>query len=198
MKLEYVGPRPIITHHGVNFKDGKADKYVYLVAAIEILKALEHIHDEIKEIAHFEKNLQLSDDSMAKVVVKYHPDLEEVMSKEIDGFITHLDMEIQDVDNNKILAKEEKETFKNNYKIMKEYRVQRAKNKIFYFHAITTITELIKNKKIKKIVTNFDERHWHVLQSLEGELAKGKNSVKSKLDTIFEDILKVELLIEWN
>lgn len=198
MKLKYVGPRPIITHHGVNFKDGKADKYIYLVAALEILKALEHIHDEIKDVTHFEKNLQMNDDQMAQMVAKYHPDLEDVMTNEINGFLAHLDLEIEDVDNNQILSKEEKETFKNNYKIMKDYRIQRAKNKIFYFHAVSTIAELIKEKKIKKIVTNFDDRHWHVLQSLEGELAKGKNSVRSKLDTFIDDVLKVELLIEWN
>ena len=40
MKFEYVGYRPIISHHGITFKQGKDDKFVYFPYVYEILNAL--------------------------------------------------------------------------------------------------------------------------------------------------------------
>ena len=198
MKLKYVGPRPVITHHGVTFKDGKEDKYLYLSAALEILRSLEQIKDEVNEVHYFEKTITLNDDEMSKMVLKYHPDLESVMEKEIESFEIHLQDEIANVDKNHILSENEKETLRNNFKIMMPYRIQRAKNKIFYFHAIVTVGEIVKAKKIAKIVTNFDDKHWHVLHTLEGELARGKFAIKSNLKTFSEeDKLKISMQIEW-
>ncbi len=198
MKLKYVGPRPVITHHGVTFKDGKEDKYVYLPAALEILKSLEQIKDQINEIHYFEKMTKLNDEDMSKMVLKYHPDLEIVMTKEIESFEIHLQNEIDNVSNNHILSDGEKEILRNNFKIMMPYRIQRAKNKIFYFHAIATIAEIIKEKKIAKIVTEFDDKHWHVLHTLEGELARGRFAIRSNLKTFSEEEkLKIAMQIEW-
>lgn len=198
MRLKYMGPRPVITHHGVSFKEGKEDKYVYLVVSLEILKALEHIHDEIKEVHHFEKNGKMKDIEMEEMVAKYHPDLEEVMQREVASFEKHLDEEIENINQNHILNNDEKSALKNNYIAMRNYRIQRAKNKIFYFHAIQTISELIKQRKIKQLVTHFDEHHWHVLHTLEGELGRGKAGLRSHLDTFSEDnSMKIKLSIEW-
>ena len=40
MKFEYVGYRPIISHHGITFKQGKDDKFVYFPYVYEILNSL--------------------------------------------------------------------------------------------------------------------------------------------------------------
>lgn len=183
MRLKYMGPRPIITHHGVSFKEGKEDKYVYLVSVIEILHALEHIDDVTKEFHYYEKNLSLKDCEMEDAIKKYHQDLECVMEQEIASFEKHLDQEEQSVDLNQVLKPEEKEALRNNYRYMRAYRIQRAKNKVFYFHAIHTVVELIKAKKIKKLATTFDEHHWHVLQTIEGDLMKGKGGLRATLET---------------
>ena len=37
MKIEYAGLKPVISEHGISFKDGKEDKYIYLSYAIDIL-----------------------------------------------------------------------------------------------------------------------------------------------------------------
>ena len=42
MKFEYVGYRPIISHHGITFKQGKDDKFVYFPYVYEILNSLNH------------------------------------------------------------------------------------------------------------------------------------------------------------
>ncbi len=43
MKIKYLSARPMISHHGIDFKDGKEDKYVYLIIAVQILKAIDKI-----------------------------------------------------------------------------------------------------------------------------------------------------------
>lgn len=198
MRLKYMGPKPVITHHGVSFKDGKEDKYVYLMTTLEILKALEHIHDGAKEVHHFEKNGNMKDVEMEAIVMQYHPDLESVMQKEIESFEAHLDEEINNIHNNHVLNHEEKKALRNNYRAMRHYRIQRAKNKIFYFHAVETVCELIRARKIKTMVTHFDEYHWHVLQTIEGVLAKGRSGLKSHLDTFSENNeMKIKLTVEW-
>ena len=48
MKLEYAGLKPVINEHGISFKDGKEDKFIYLSFAIGILNAIDHeyIHNK--------------------------------------------------------------------------------------------------------------------------------------------------------
>lgn len=90
----------------------------------------------------------------------------------------------------------EKKTFINNLEIMKDYKIQRAKNKIFYFHVIDTICEVIHREKIKEINTPFYEKFWHILQTIEGELSSNKYKIKSNLDIIQKDeFLNAKLVI---
>jgi len=45
LKLYYTGPKPQISQHGVFFKKGKEDKYVYLELATKILLAIDKNYD---------------------------------------------------------------------------------------------------------------------------------------------------------
>ena len=40
LRIHYVGPRVEISHHGIVYRNHKKDKYTYLMAALEILKAI--------------------------------------------------------------------------------------------------------------------------------------------------------------
>ena len=42
LKIKYAGPRPVINQHGVFFKDGKEDKYNFLLTALKILISLDN------------------------------------------------------------------------------------------------------------------------------------------------------------
>ncbi len=64
---------------------------------------------------------------------------------------------------------------------MKEYRIQRAINKIYYMHNVFEIASVIKREKITEIDTPFYEKYWHVLRTLQGELLKYKNSINTEL-----------------
>jgi hypothetical protein len=156
LKLEYAGLKPVISEHGISFKDDP---------------------NEIIDI-----------------LLKYHPDLEINMNKEIDSYLLHLDEEEKTVEDRIHLLDIERSTYISNLKIMRNYKIQRAKNKIFYFHCIETIVETILKYKIKELDTPFNERFWHILQTIEGNLSLHK--IGSNLKTTNDnDNLKAMLII---
>lgn len=182
MRLKYVGPKPEISEHGINFKDGKHDKYVYIKFAIDILNALNHNYEKGHIYRHDMETSSLDDADIEKVILKYKPQLLQTINKEIDEYSKQLDCEIENLaEIHKTLNEIELYAFKNNLKIMKEYRIQRAINKIYYMHIIEIIAQLIKEHKIKDIQTPFNEKHWHILHTLQGELANDKSYIRSEL-----------------
>ena len=181
MKLEYAGLKPIISEHGITFKDGKEDKYKYLKYAIDILKAIDHTYEKKRKYSHTSNVKRLSSEEIIDTLIKFHPDLERTMTSEIDSYLIHLDKEEEEVNNSLHLNKIEKEVFINNLRIMRDYKIQRAKNKIFYIHCIETIVETIIKYEIKEIETPFSERFWHILQTIQGILSQ--NKINSSLKT---------------
>lgn len=182
MQLKYVGPKPIISEHGVSFKDGKEDKYVYIQSAIEILHALNHEYIKGKIYKYDANFIKLSDKEIENTILKYKPELKSTIEKEISSYKIYLDEEIKNVkESHPLLIELELNALKNNLQIMHEYRVQRAVNKIYYMHIIEIISDLIKEHKIRDISIPFNEKFWHILQTVQGDLARGKNSIDSKL-----------------
>ncbi len=180
MVIKYTGPRPHITHHGVTFKDGKEDKYVYLMIGIQILQAIDKDFGKQKSYSYDINTKRLSNEEILKIMLQYEPSLEYDAKKERKTYEKKLDNEIKEV-KNKNLSDIEKDIFVNNLEIMKEYRIQRAINKIYYMHNIYEIATIIKREKIKEIDTPFYEKYWHVLRTIQGELSKGKSSINTDL-----------------
>jgi len=182
MQLKYVGPKPIISEHGISFKDGKDDKYVYIQSALEVLHAINHEYDKGKIYKYDTEFKKLSDKEVEDSIIKYKPELKKTIEEKIKLYKKYLDKEIKDVaQNHPLLTSLELEALKNNFKIMHEYRVQRAINKIYYMHIVQIISDIIRKHTIKDITTPFNERFWHVMQTVQGDLALGKNSIKSSL-----------------
>ena len=197
MKIKYAGPRPVISHHGVTFKEGKEDKYVYLEDAIDILISIDNDYSNVHAYSHNIRTEDLTDDEMQDCIAQYHPDLQEVMAQEIVSYEEHLAEEKNIATNQVFLNKSEREALEANHDIMHDYRLQRAKNKIFYEHIVQTICEVIKREKIKEIDTPFHEKFWHILQTIEGELAVGRHSIGSSLKVEKQkDEMVARLLIE--
>jgi hypothetical protein len=118
------------------------------------------------------------------------------MHKEIDSYKVHLDKEEYEVAHREALSDIEKETYLANLKLMRDYKIQREKNKIFYFHYIETIVETILKHKIKEIDTPFNEKFWHILQSIEGKLSSHK--IGSRLKMIEENNIIPNINIQHN
>ena len=182
MTIKYSGPRPVISQHGIDFKDGKEDKYVYLIISTQILVAIDKSYDTVKSYSYDTTTKRFSDDELLQIMLKYEPDLKEKVIQEEIRYEKHLDEEIESVKKKTDLAKVEIDAWVNNLKIMKAYRIQRAVNKIYYQHCIHDIAKVIKREKIKEIDTPFFEKYWHVLQTIQGAISEGRDSVGSNLE----------------
>ena len=171
MKLVYTGLKPVVNAHGISFKEGKEDKFIYLPFAVDILNAINHDYEQKRVYSHELNNKDFTPSEIMDTIMKFHPDLEETMKKEMDSYNTHLNNEEESVKNRKDLLDIEKDIFIQNLRLMRNYKIQRAKNKVFYFHYIETIVENIMKHKIKEINTPFNMKFWHILQSIEGKLS---------------------------
>ncbi|MEA2050189.1 MAG: hypothetical protein U9O56_05620 [Campylobacterota bacterium] len=181
MKIKYAGPRPFINHHGISFKDGKEDKYVYLMISIQILSAIDKNYETHHSYSYDIGTKRLDDEEMYKIMTSYEPKLYDIAQQEAISYASKLDLEIDDVYKNKTLSDIEKEAWIENLKIMKDYRTQRAINKIYYMHAIEYIYDVIKREHIKEIDTPFFEKYWHVLQTIEGKFSNTKSPISTTL-----------------
>jgi len=181
MTIKYAGPRPVISQHGIDFKDGKEDKYVYLIIAAQILIAIDKDYSEKDSYSYDTSTKRLTDDELLEIMLKYEPKLKQTVASEEVSYEQHLDDEIEAIKQRTDLKEIEKNAWVNNLNIMKKYRIQRAINKIYYQHCIHDITNIIKREKIKEIDTPFFEKYWHVLQTIQGALSEGRDSIGSDL-----------------
>ena len=182
MEIKYAGPRPEISHKGIQFKEGKEDKYVYLIISLEILKAIDHAYVDDKLYHYDVETKRLNNKEMSDIMKKYEPELEQHIEEELEKFERHLNSEINHIRQRENLLPIEKETWVKNLEIMKEYRIQRAVNKIYYMHSIQHIKQIIFREKIKSIDTPFYEKFWHVLQTIQGRMSEGRTSMATNLE----------------
>ena len=191
MKFEYVGYRPVISHNGVTFKHGKDDKFIYLPYAYEILNALNHEYTTNKNKYSNSINLDNSNiDKLYKVVETYFPDIEKSIEDKLKKYKEHLEEERENIISRPHLSDIEKNIFLSNLDLMKNYRINRAKNKIFYYFVIATIVEIIKEKRIKEIDIPYHNKFWHVLNTIQGVLSSEK--INSNIKAVYLDT-KLEL-----
>ena len=86
-----------------------------------------------------------------------------------------------------VLNDVEKKVLINNYKYVRDYRVQRATNKLVYEEIINKAVELIKKKKIENIKTPFSMNFLHVLESINTTMQINKVAMSTHLDVKLDD-----------
>ncbi len=187
MILKYVGPKPIISHTGIEFDTNKEDKFVYINIAVQLLEALDHDYFENKTYTYDINNQRLSTDDKIKILKKYCPNLDEIMNKENHNVEHEIEHYLQRADESKILNSEEKEVLKNNIELMHDYLVQRSVNKSVYYAAIEALADLVKKDHIEYIVTPMYQKFWHVLHSIQGVLAKQKAPIDTNMEIFKKD-----------
>jgi len=181
-KLKLAGDRPVISQYGIFYKDGKHDKYIYIQTALEILQDIDQNYDNNPTSSHIVIPHNIAEEDIHRILQSYETNLEEEVLKTEKQYEAKITKEIRDIQNSSSITKIEKETWCENIKIMKEYRIQRAINKIYYFHTINDIKNVILDKKIKEIQTPFNEKFWHVLHSVQGVLENQKYLFKTNLE----------------
>ena len=197
MELKYVGPKPIISHSGIDFDNNKEDKFIYLNITLQLLRALDHEYIENKTYTYHVDTDRYSNDELLKNLKHYCPDISakmEIQNHSIEDEIQH---NIDRANENTVLSPESKEALKNNIEMMHDYLVQRSINKTVYYSAIEALTELVKKDNINHIVAPMYQSFTHVLHSVQGVLTKQKFPINSKMEIYQEDgKLLVNLLVE--
>jgi len=181
MKIEYAGPRPMISQHGVQFKDGKEDKYVYLMISIQILQAIDKSYEGHKSYSYDTTTKRFSNDEIEEILNAHSPTLSDSIKKEEEYYSLKIAEEIKHIKERTNLSDDEKKAWVNNLDDMQDYRIQRAVNKIYYMHSIDMIKDIIMREKIKEIDAPFDEKYWHVLQTIQGSVEAGRHSKHTSL-----------------
>lgn len=180
-KLHYVGPRVEISHHGIDYKKAKEDKYVYLTSVLEILKGLDNDYEKKPSYSHRFDHKKLEEENLHTVLKQHEYDVEECISEECKKYKQKIENKIAYIQSIPHLTDVDKEVWIKNIEIMKEYKIQRAMNKMYYFHCINDIVHLIQNKRIKEITVPFNKNFFHVLNTIKGTLITGKPSLDAKV-----------------
>jgi len=187
LKVKYVGPHVDISQHGVSYKKDKEDKYVYLMVALEILQDIDNDYDKQSAYSHCFTIGKLDEETLHTVLQSYESDVEKHVEQEYKNYQKKIKHEISFVQGLSHLKDIEKEVWLKNIELMKNYRLQRAINKIYYEHCIENIRKLFIHKSIKELLTPFNKDFFHVINSLKGALITGKPSLDA---TVVEEINK--------
>ena len=176
-QLHYTGPKPVISQHGIFFKGGKEDKYIYLKTAVYLLLSIDkHYYEKYKGTP----SERLSDREILEVLQAYEPNLEQHIREEEERYETHIE-EMREHAKSHPLTKDERNTWLKNIEIMRPYMIQREVNKLYYIHCIKAIKEIIHQEQLEEIDINFTLRNWHILASIAGNLEYGVKSVRTAI-----------------
>ena len=196
MTLKYVGPKPIISHTGIDFDNNKEDKYAYLNIVVQLLKALNHDYFEGKIYKYNANTSRLGDDELLGELKKFCPDMDTLMEKENHNVENEIQHHIQRAEQSNTLKDEDKETLHKNIEIMHDYIIQRSINKSVYYCAVSTLAQLVKNDNISYIIAPMFQKFSHVLHSVQGVLKEEKYPIDTKLEVYQEeDKLLVKLQV---
>lgn len=180
-KVAYVGPRVEISNHGITYRYSKEDKYLYLAAALEILEDIDNDYEKKLSYSHLYTNKPLKEEDLHKILERYEKGVEECILEESRKYKLKRLHEIEHILQMPHLTDTDKNTWIKNIEIMQDYRIQRAINKMYYFHTIEDIVQVIRHKKIKEISVPFNKNFFHVLNTLKGTLITGKPSLEVKV-----------------
>ncbi len=187
MVLKYVGPKPIISHTGIEFDNNKEDKFAYLNIVVQLLKAIDHDYFEDKIYTYHTDASRLTSDQLLNDLKKYCPNIGQLMEKENHHIEEEIEHEITRARENAILTDEDKEVLEKNIEIMHDYLIQRSINKAIYYCAVDALALVLKKDNIDHVVVPMFQKFFHVLHSVQGSLQRQKIPMDTKLEIFQKD-----------
>jgi len=185
--LKYVGPKPLISHTGIEFDYNKEDKYIYLHIVVELIRALSHDYFEDKKYVYIAKETDVDSHRLITELRLICPNLPELIKKENFSVEDEIKENIERAHENQVLTSEDKITLENNINIMHDYLVQRAVNKCVYYCSVKVLADLLKKDHIDYIIVPMYPKFVHVLHSVQGVLRKEKIPIDTKINIYKED-----------
>ena len=186
-KLAYAGPKPQISQRGIEFDKNQDDKFHYLPALIELIKGLDHDYFEDKTYTFETHPQEIHSKELLTILKSYCLDLESLIDKAQKHAKESLQHELQRVDENEILSEEEKEVYRNNLLIMKDYLTQFDINQTVYDCALKKLAEIVTKDHIHYIIVPMFQKYAYVLHNLQSVLKEQEHPIDTKLDIIEED-----------
>lgn len=187
MELKYVGPKPIISHTGIEFDNNKEDKFVYLNIVVQLLKSLNHKYIKNKVYTYNSESNRLGNDEVYTELKRFCPHINALMENKNHDIEEEIEHNIQRAHENELLSEDDKVTLENNIKIMSEYLTQRSINKSVYYCAIDELAKLVQKEQIDYIIVPMFQTFAHVLHSIQGSLKKQQNQIDTKIDIYQEN-----------
>jgi len=182
MRLKYVGPKPEISYSSISFNKCKEDKFVYIITAYQLLKSLDHDYEKCRSFTDTINIPCMSEDDLKDLLTSTFPDLETCVKKHQDALLSLFEKEIQQVKKSKHIDPVSKEAFLNNHSLMREYRLQRQRNKSVYYMLIQKLICTIREKQIEHIITPMHERYAYVLINVQKALMQDKTPLFTELE----------------
>jgi hypothetical protein len=190
MKLEYVGPKPVVSQHGVNFDKSEPDRYIFLHAAIELLEVIEecvnakscYIEEQNKiDLTNWE-GIQYSQAQLLDLVKKHCSDnLENIIEKR-EQKVSRLIEELKaDVNANENLSEDDKIAWIGNIDIMSGYYKQYVENEIAYECLLDVLADDIYKRKLKEISFNLGKNYGFLFSYLQDVLSNHKPPIDCEL-----------------
>lgn len=187
MKLNYAGPKPLISQSGVEFDLNKEDKYVYINLAIQILKAIDHEYYEDRKYFYRTETARISPELLEAEVKQYCENFDQIVEEQRAVIKEKLEEEIQRIQESTVHTEIDKEIYLKNFKMMYEYLEQRSINKRVYYCIIEKLGEVVKKDNLDYIITPMYQTFVHILHSVEGVIAEQKFPMDTKMEIFTED-----------
>lgn len=182
MPLQYAGPKPLISAHGITFDQNKEDKFAYLSIVAELIQALDHNYQPDERYTYLAKAEPLR----AETIFDLIKSKDDTLATQIDERRKIAENEIADelkrAHENKVLCEEERNVLIRNIELLSDYQISRSINKAVYYAGINVIANEIKQGHIDYIKAPMFQKFMHVFHSVQGALNKLHPPVDSTID----------------
>jgi hypothetical protein len=166
LEIKMTGNKPIISHNGITFHPSKEDKYIYLQAVTTVVKTLFSTDENRDKYLENFNGKKFSDSEILQNLVSVRPSFRDFYNENIEKYKEAIEFEEDHVADKLNLSEMNQEILQNNYHMMHDYRLQRAKNKIVYEELVNSCFDLIKSKKIESLKVPFSKEFHHVMNSI--------------------------------
>lgn len=172
MSLKYVGPKPLISAHGITFDQNKDDKFIYLSIVAELIQALDHNYLDGQRYTYLAMAKPLSTEEIFQIIADKDPTLSSEIEERRKIAEYEIQEELQRARENKIITPEERQVLIRNIELLHAYQINRAVNKTVYYSGINAIAQEIKAGHIDYIDAPMFTKFLHVFHSTQGALNK--------------------------
>lgn len=195
MPLQYAGPKPLISAHGITFDLNKEDKFAYLSIVAELIQALDHNYQADERYTYLAKAEPLNADIIFNLIKSKDATLVDQIDERRKIVENEITDELKRAHENKILGEEERNVLIRNIELMRDYQMSRSVNKAVYYAGINVIANEIKQGHIDYIKAPMFQKFMHVFHSIQGALNKLHPPMNSNID-IYEEEKHLHIRLE--